>query len=91
MILDNIDLDDSYHLDNIDDQDTDIGCKTCYLLPDEINDLGAHIPTLENYLVDKFVSGGDLSLINNSTFKVEMFMNEFDEEEMTIFLLLENG
>lgn len=66
-------LDQSISINDVDKMDiNDIGCEIALkaLLPDEIDELGAPISFIEDYIIKNFIKNKDTSNINNAVFEV---------------------
>jgi len=82
------DLNQSIIINDIDKMDiNDIGCEIAMkaLLPDEIDELGAPISFIEDYVIKNFIKNKDTSKINNAIFEVNY------EPEFIMKLTLNNG
>ena len=80
--------DKSVIIKNMDKEDfNDISCEIANIMPDEINDLGASISMLENFVFVGFIENdSSLALINNSVFIVEYTTDEEAEENVYMTL-----
>lgn len=86
--------DKSVVVKNMDKEDfNDISCEIANIMPDEINDLGASISMLENFIFVGFIENdSNLSLINNSVFIVEYTTDEETEEtEENVYMKLSSN
>lgn len=64
-------LNQSISIDNIDKMDVnEIGCEIAVaaLLPDEIDELGAPVSVIEDYIISGFIKNKDINNIHNSIF-----------------------